>query len=88
VSGALERSRGGDRADAHLWPLARLAGPACYSTPAQRRAVRTSPEGLGDDPAILRVDLPVDWIVVLEQEDRAGQGKHTTGALRERRCCQ
>jgi hypothetical protein len=88
VGRALAGSLGRDRADAHLWSLARLAGPTCCSTLAQRRAVRTSPGGLGDDPAILPVDLPVDWIVVLEQEEGAGQRKRTTGALRERRCCQ
>jgi hypothetical protein len=46
--------------------MAWLAWPPCYSTLAQRLAMRVSPGGLGACLAILPVDLPVDWIVVLE----------------------
>jgi hypothetical protein len=34
----------------------------------------------------LLADLPVDRIVVLEQEERAGQRERIPGALRELRC--
>jgi hypothetical protein len=58
------------------------------STPAQLPAVRVSPGGLLVDPPFHPVDLPVDGIIVLEQEERAGQRERTASALRERRCCQ
>jgi hypothetical protein len=35
---------------------------------------------------VLVADLPVDWIVVLEQEERACQRERIPGALRELRC--
>ncbi len=35
---------------------------------------------------LLLADLPVDWIVVLEQEERAGQRERIPGTLRELRC--
>jgi hypothetical protein len=63
-----------------------LAGSPHVSTPAQPRTVRVSPGGLGADlRAILPVDLPVDWIIVLEQEERAGQLERFASALHERR---
>ncbi|HSZ69394.1 MAG TPA: hypothetical protein VK756_03445 [Solirubrobacteraceae bacterium] len=85
--GSPARRSGLDRADADLWARRRLAGATYCSTPAQRPAVLVSPGGLGADPAILPVDLPVDGIVVLEQEECAGQRERLDGVLRERRCC-
>jgi hypothetical protein len=47
-----------------------LADPPRRPTPAQRQAMRLSPPGLkANPPQILLVDLPVDWIAVLEQEE-------------------
>lgn len=67
-----------------MLPLARLAAAAsCRAVasiaPSQRRAVWM------DAPArLVRVDLPVDLVVVLEQQERAGQPERTKRALRER----
>jgi hypothetical protein len=52
-----------------------------------RPPVRVSPRGLvARCRELLLVDLPVDWIAVLEQEERTGQRERPVGALCERRC--
>jgi len=48
-------------------------------TPAQRRPVR-----MGRPKVLARVDLPVDVVVVLEQDERAGQTQGTERALGKR----
>src|SRR6202035_2625006 len=58
-------SHGGD---AHVRPRRRLARPALAQTPAQRGPMRMT----GRNSLVL-VDLPVDFAVVLEQQERAGQ---------------
>jgi hypothetical protein len=46
-----------------------------------------SPAGLVADPFVpIPGDLPIDWIVVLEQEERTGQCQPSAGSLHERRC--
>jgi hypothetical protein len=47
--------------------------------PAQRHSVR-----MGRLQVLVRVDLPVDVIVVLEQKERAGQTQGTECALGKR----
>jgi hypothetical protein len=56
-----------------------LAGPAVARTPAQRRPVR-----MWRLKVLVRVDLPVDVVVVLEQKERAGQAQGTERALGKR----
>ncbi len=82
-----------DRAEARLRRGRRLAPPPpCWRTsrrpPAQLLAVRVSPRGLVVGRCVLFLaDLPVDWIVVvLEQDARAHQPERFPGALRECRC--
>jgi hypothetical protein len=59
--------------------LHRLAWAASPQAPAQRDPVRM--RGLS---SLVLVDLPVDFAVVLEQQERAGQAKSTKCALRKR----
>jgi hypothetical protein len=59
-----------------LHRLARTANPQAL---AQRDPVRMS--GLS---SLVLVDLPVDFAVVLEQQERAGQAKGIECALRKR----
>jgi len=59
--------------------LHRLAGPARAQTPAQRHPVR-----MNGQTSLVLVDLPVDFAVVLEQQERAGQAERTERALRKR----
>jgi hypothetical protein len=59
--------------------LLRLAGPARAQTPAQRHPVRMKGQS-----SLVLVDLPVDFAVVLEQQERAGQAERTERALRKR----
>lgn|GEM_PF-3282041 len=54
-------------------------GPAVATAPAQRHSVR-----MGRLRVLVRVDLPVDVVVVLEQEERAGQAQGTERALCKR----
>jgi hypothetical protein len=65
--------------DAHVRPRKRLARPAPAQTPAQRGPMRMT--GLS---SLVLVDLPVDFAVVLEQQERAGQAERTERALRKR----
>jgi hypothetical protein len=91
-----------DGATAGLRRGRRLAPPPRCPPPAQRPkrgatrlrrgspvlpAVRVSPGGLvARDREFVLADLPVDWIVVLEQEERAGQRERPVGVLCELRC--
>lgn len=59
------------------------ASPRAPVRPAQRTPVRMI--RLRQGPARVQVDLPVDVIVVLEQEERAGETQGTERALREHR---
>ncbi|HEY4428027.1 MAG TPA: hypothetical protein VGN08_07480 [Solirubrobacteraceae bacterium] len=69
-----------DGAEAHLRPAGRLARTAGIpQTPAQRDPMRV--KGLS---SLVLVDLPVDFAVVLEQQERAGQAKRIECALRKR----
>jgi hypothetical protein len=89
LSGGRARAQPGgpDRAEARLRRGRRLAPPPRFPPLAQRRAVRASPRGLVDRRCVLLLaDLPVDLIVVLEQEERAGQRERIPGALCECRC--
>jgi hypothetical protein len=56
-----------------------LAGPPFMSPPAQRRPMR-----MGHLGRLGLVDLPVDVIVVLEQQKRASQAEGIERALSER----
>jgi hypothetical protein len=69
----------GQGGDAHLRPRSRLAGPAWAQAPAQRGPVR-----MDRLSSLVLVDLPVDFMVVLEQQERAGEAKGTERALRKR----
>ncbi len=57
----------------------RLAGTPGYGLPAQRRSVR-----VWRRPELVPVDLPVDVVVVLEQQKRAGQPQGPERALGKR----
>jgi len=50
--------------------------PTAWKTPTQRRSMRMVRLG----PHVL-IDLPVDRVVVLEQQERAGEAKGTERAL-------
>jgi len=50
-----------------------------WAHPAQRRPVRVIRPGL-----LVLADLPVDLVVVLEQQERAGEAERTERALAER----
>ena len=56
------------------WP-----GAAAGATPAQRRSVR-----VGRPKVLAPIDLPVDVVVVLEHDERAGQAQGTERALCKR----
>jgi len=71
--------RPGDGRDARLRAGRRLALATRDSPPPQRRPVRMGRRG----PLVL-ADLPVDVVVVLEQQERAGQAEGTERALCER----
>ena len=61
-------------------PFGRLAWAAdTPQAPAQRDPMRV--KGLS---SFVLVDLPVDFAVVLEQQERAGQAKRIERALRKR----
>ncbi len=61
-------------------PFGRLAGAAgAPQAPAQRDPMR-----MKGPSSLVLVDLPVDFAVVLEQQERAGQAKRIEGALRKR----
>jgi hypothetical protein len=58
-----------------LWlPWAPLRKP-----PAERRSMHVK-----DRTRLVPIDLPVDVVVVLEQQERAGQAKRIERALRKR----
>ena len=62
-------------------PLAALGEPARATPwPAQRRSVWMDRLRL----VLVQVDLPVDVVVVLEQNERAGETQGAERALRER----
>jgi hypothetical protein len=65
-------------AEAEQRGRARLPRATFDEPPAQRRPVR-----VGRPLGLVPVDLPVDLVVVLEQQERAGQPKRTEGAPRE-----
>jgi hypothetical protein len=70
-----------DGGDADVWSCLRLPGPAARAPggggpPVQRRSVRM----IHLDGLVL-VDLPVDTVVVLEQQERAYEAKRTERAL-------
>jgi hypothetical protein len=69
----------GHRRDAHLQPGSRLAGAARAQAPTQRGPVRMDRRS-----SLVLVDLPVDFMVVLEQQERAGEAKGTERAPRKR----
>lgn len=60
-------------------PPDRLPWPAPAQTPAQRHPMR-----MNGQSSLVLVDLPVDFAVVLEQQERAGEAERTEGALRKR----
>jgi hypothetical protein len=70
--------RAGDGAEADRRPRVHGAAAPPPHGPAQRHPVRVKAQ-----VPLLRVDLPVDRCVVLEQEKRAGQGQGTVCALGE-----
>jgi hypothetical protein len=53
--------------------------PPLRGAPAKRRPVR-----MGHPKVLVPIDLPVDVVVVLEQQERAGQAEGTERALRKR----
>jgi len=71
----------GDGGQAVVGAGRRGAGSPSAGTPAQRHPVRMLRLRV-----LVRVDLPVDVVVVLEQEERAGQAQSTECALGKRRC--
>jgi hypothetical protein len=76
---ARERLSAPQRAQAHLRGVGQAPGTAGRLAPAQR------PPMWMRDPAVLApVDLPVNFAVILEQQERAGQRKRTGDALRKR----
>jgi hypothetical protein len=64
-----------------LRPRSRLTRPPASEPPAQRHPVR-----MRLTRGLVPVDLPVDGIVVLEHEERAGEAQCTECALREGGC--
>jgi hypothetical protein len=58
-----------------------LPGAPRVLTPAQRRPMRVWGLSL-----FVLADLPVDVVVVLEQQERAGQAKRIERPLGKRRC--
>jgi hypothetical protein len=59
----------------------RLPRPARRAPPAQRRPMR-----MDRLKVLVLADLPVDVVVVLEQQERAGQTKGIERPLGKRRC--
>jgi hypothetical protein len=66
----MRRRHGQDGAQADVRRRRRLSRPARCATPAQRRSMR-----MGRLKMLVLIDLPVDVVVVLEQQERAGQAK-------------
>jgi hypothetical protein len=73
------RRHGSDGTEAGSWRGRWLARAALAWPPAQRRPM---PVGAAD--VLVPVDLPVDVVVVLEQQERAGEPQRREGVLRER----
>ncbi len=67
-----------DRAEAALVRRRLLPGTALARAPAQRRSMRVGRLG-----RLVRVDLPVDVAVVLEQQKRASQAEGIERTLGE-----
>ena len=61
----------------------RLTGPAGCRTFAIRPPAQPHPMRMDLPNRLVPVDLPVDVVVVLEQEERAGQAQGAERALRE-----
>jgi len=61
----------------------RLTGPAGCRTFATRPPAQRRPVWMDLRNRLVPVDLPVDVVVVLEQEERAGQAQGAERALRE-----
>ncbi len=81
-AGAWPFVRGGrarQRGQADVSRRGGLTWTARGSSPAQRRPVR-----MGRLPRLAAIDLPVDVVVVLEQQERAGEPQGTERALRKR----
>ncbi len=71
----------GDRRQAHVLRRLGASWAPGMAAPAQRHPVR-----MGRLKVLVRVDLPVDVVVVLEQKERAGQTQGTECALCKRGC--
>jgi hypothetical protein len=69
-----------DRGHTDVWWRRRLARPSRNGTPAQRRSMRMRCLTRW----LVPVDLPVDGIVVLEREERAGEAQCIERAPGER----
>jgi hypothetical protein len=69
----------GTEADVH--DRCRLSGSSNATPPAQRRSMRVDRLRL-----LVLIDLPVDVVVVLEQQERAGQAKGIERPLGKRGC--
>jgi hypothetical protein len=68
-----------DGGEANMRHRVRRAVPVGAGAPAQRHSVR-----MGRLKVLVRVDLPVDVVVVLERKERAGQTQGTECALGKR----
>ena len=68
-----------DRTEAERHGRLRLACTSRRQPPTQRRSV-----GMGLDLACTLVDLPVDGVVILERQERAGEIERGERAARER----
>ena len=79
MSSSAATGRAPDGGDAVLRRVRELARAPTAEPPAQRRPMRMIHLG----PLVL-VDLPVDVVVVLEQQERACEADDTEHALRKR----
>jgi hypothetical protein len=76
-----DRWAAGDGGEAHVGSRGGLAGTTGPGPSAQRHPVRVRRLKV-----LVRVDLPVDVVVVLEQKERAGQAQGTECTLGKRGC--
>jgi hypothetical protein len=85
---SLTAGRGGRRpADGRKtdqFPPRRLARPAVCQPVGDRPHAQHSPVGMRRRDPLVLVDLPVNVVVILEQQERAGQAQRAKGALGDR----